>query len=221
MIMLESIVYGVEQAGERLEILKGVDLAVARGEIVALTGPSGSGKSTLLAIIAGVERPTSGRIQVDGTDYHGLSFDDLARLRRNRVGIVFQDFHLIATLTALENVALPLELTGSPHAMEQASRMLAQVGLLDRAAHRPLEMSGGEQQRVAIARAFVARPALILADEPTGNLDVDTGRKIMDLLFQLGQSWNATMVLVTHNPELAARAGCRYGLIQGKLQKMA
>ncbi|MEO5331049.1 MAG: ABC transporter ATP-binding protein [Magnetococcus sp. YQC-5] len=219
MIIMESVAYAVPHAGGRLEILKGVDLTVAPGETVALTGPSGSGKSTLLALVAGVERPTSGRIRVDGTEYRGLSMDDLTRLRRNRIGIVFQDFHLISTLTALENVALPLELAGVSDAMQQAARMLDLVGLLNRATHRPLELSGGEQQRVAIARAFVVRPALILADEPTGNLDLATGHRIMDLLFQLLASWNSAMVLVTHNPELAARTDHQYCLTDGRLQK--
>ncbi|MBF0627236.1 MAG: ABC transporter ATP-binding protein [Magnetococcales bacterium] len=221
MIALSSLVYGVTHAGRRLEILRGVDLAVAAGEIVALTGPSGSGKSTLLSLIAGVEVPTAGRIRVAGVDYAGLSQDELARLRGRRMGIVFQDFHLITTLTALENVALPLDLAGLPDALEQARRLLDQVGLGDRLHHRPLELSGGEQQRVAIARAFVARPALILADEPTGNLDPETGHRIMDLLFRLARSWQAAMVLVTHQPELAARADHHYRLDGGTLQKMA
>ncbi|MBF0271559.1 MAG: ABC transporter ATP-binding protein [Magnetococcales bacterium] len=221
MIILESVEYAVVHAGRPLEILRGVDLTVASGEIVALTGPSGSGKSTLLALIAGVERATRGRIRVDGQDFAGLTHDDLARLRGGRMGIVFQDFHLITTLTALENVALPLELAGVRDAMERAQVMLDQVGLRDRADHRPLEMSGGEQQRVAIARAFVARPALILADEPTGNLDLETGGRIVALLFRLARSWQAAMVLVTHNPELAARADHHYRLDAGTLQKMA
>ncbi len=217
---MQSIVYEVGQAEQRLKILKQVDLTVKQGDVVALTGPSGSGKSTLLALIAGVERPTSGRIWVDGRDYLTLSDDDLARLRRLRMGIVFQDFHLINTLTALENVALPLELSGAPDAVEKAHWMLDAVGLKERTTHRPLELSGGEKQRVAIARAFVARPALILADEPTGNLDIETGRKIMDLLFHLVQSWHAAMVLVTHNPQLAERADHRFHMTDGRLQKM-
>ncbi|MBF0212858.1 MAG: ABC transporter ATP-binding protein [Magnetococcales bacterium] len=221
MIMMSSVEYALVHAGRRLEILRGVELAVAAGEIVALTGPSGSGKSSLLALIAGVEHPTAGSIRVGGMELVGRSQDELARLRRSRMGIVFQDFHLIPTLTALENVALPLELSGTPEAMDRARLMLDQVGLRDRADHRPLEMSGGEQQRVAIARAFVARPALILADEPTGNLDLETGGRIMELLFRLARSWHAAMVLVTHNPELADRADRHYRLDGGTLQKMA
>ncbi|GAB0056450.1 putative ABC transporter ATP-binding protein [Candidatus Magnetaquicoccaceae bacterium FCR-1] len=220
MIRLESVAYAVEHAGRYLEILSGVDLEVAPGEIVALTGPSGSGKSTLLALVAGLERPTAGRIRVDGVALAGLSDEELARLRRERMGIVFQDFHLITTLTALENVALPLELARTANARERARRLLEQVGLGERLHHRPLEMSGGEQQRVAIARAFVAHPALILADEPTGNLDLETGSRVMELLFQLTRSWHAAMLLVTHNPELAARAHRHYRLHGGAPQEL-
>nr|CAX83887.1 ABC-like transporter, ATPase component [uncultured bacterium] len=220
MIHLESVTYTVEHAGRGLEILSGVDLEVAPGEIVALTGPSGSGKSTLLALIAGLDHPSSGRIRVDGVLLSGLSGEGVTRLRRERMGIVFQDFHLITTLTALENVALPLELARVPHARERARSLLDQVGLGERLEHRPLEMSGGEQQRVAIARAFVTRPALILADEPTGNLDQETGARVMELLFQLTRSWHAAMLLVTHNPELAARAHRLYRLHGGILQEV-
>ncbi|MBF0263208.1 MAG: ABC transporter ATP-binding protein, partial [Magnetococcales bacterium] len=176
---------------------------------------------TLLALIAGLERPTAGRIRVDGVALAGLADEELARLRRERMGIVFQDFHLITTLTALENVALPLELARTADARERARRMLEQVGLGERLEHRPLEMSGGEQQRVAIARAFVAHPALILADEPTGNLDLETGSRVMDLLFHLTRSWHAAMLLVTHNPELAARAHRHYRLHGGPPQEVA
>ncbi|MEO5347583.1 MAG: ABC transporter ATP-binding protein [Magnetococcus sp. YQC-9] len=220
MIRLESVTYAVEHAGRRLEILSGVDLEVAPGEVVALTGPSGSGKSTLLALIAGLEQPTAGRIRVDGVLLSGLTEDGVARLRRERMGIVFQDFHLISTLTALENVALPLELARMPNARQRARALLDQVGLGARLDHRPLEMSGGEQQRVAIARAFVTHPAWILADEPTGNLDGETGARVMELLFDLTRNRHASMLLVTHNPELAARAQRHYRLHGGSLQKI-
>ncbi|MBF0179182.1 MAG: ABC transporter ATP-binding protein [Magnetococcales bacterium] len=217
MIDLQSVTYVVEHSGRRLEILKGVDLRVARGEKVALTGPSGSGKSTLLALIAGLEQATSGQVLIDGRDPRVLSEDELARMRRDTMGIVFQDFHLIPTLTAQENVALPLELAGHADARRRAQELLTRVGLGDRLRHHPLELSGGEQQRVAIARAFVTHPPLILADEPTGNLDPGTGREVMELLMRLSADWNSAVLLVTHNPDLAARADRRLHLTGGLL----
>lgn len=188
-----------------VEVLRGVDLAVRRGESLGLIGPSGSGKSSLLMVMGGLERATAGRIAALGQDLSAMSEDALARFRRANMGIVFQSFHLIPTLTALENVALPLELAGIPDAMPRAAEELAAMGLGARGGHYPAQLSGGEQQRVALARAFVARPAILLADEPTGNLDGATGAAIMDQLFALRDRHGATLVLVTHAPELAAR----------------
>ena len=191
----------------QVNVLRGVDLVIASGETLGVVGPSGSGKSTLLMVMAGLERPSAGRIAVAGQDLAGLDEDALARLRRDRIGIVFQSFHLIPTMTALENVAVPLELAGRDDAFAAAGEELGRVGLGHRLEHYPSQLSGGEQQRVALARAFVARPGLLLADEPTGNLDGATGRAIIDLLFEMNERHGTTLVLVTHDPTLAAR--CR------------
>lgn len=188
-----------------VSILKGISLNVERGETVGLTGPSGSGKSSLLMLMGGLEAATSGGIKVLDQDITGLNEDALARFRRDHMGIVFQSFHLIPTMTALENVATPLELAGDREAFPKAQAELEAVGLGDRAGHYPAQLSGGEQQRVALARAAAPRPAILLADEPTGNLDSTTGEAIMDLLFNLRDRHGATLVLVTHAPELAAR----------------
>jgi putative ABC transport system ATP-binding protein len=188
-----------------VEVLRGIDLKVARGESLGLVGPSGSGKSSLLMLMGGLERATAGRVTALGQDLGAMSEDALARFRRRNMGIVFQSFHLIPTLTAQENVALPLELAGTPDAMARAGQELAAMGLAARTGHYPAQLSGGEQQRVALARAFIARPAILLADEPTGNLDAATGTAIMDQLFALRDRHGATLVLVTHAPELAAR----------------
>ena len=194
------------QAGE-VNILRGVDLAVEPGEAVGLVGPSGSGKSTLMMVMAGLERPSAGRVEVAGTDLNRLDEDGLATFRRGNVGIVFQSFHLIPTMTALENVAVPLELAGRRDALSEATRLLGRVGLSQRLSHYPGQLSGGEQQRVALARAFAAGPRLLLADEPTGNLDQATGKAVVDLLFELQDRSGATLVLITHDPALAARCG--------------
>ena len=188
-----------------VHILKGISLDVARGETVGLTGASGSGKSSLLMLMGGLERATSGLVQVAGQDLTPLGEDALARFRRQHMGVVFQSFHLIPTMTALENVALPLELAGEADAFTRAQAELSSVGLGERVGHYPSQMSGGEQQRVALARAVVARPELLLADEPTGNLDAVTGEMVMDLLFDLRDRHGATLFLVTHAPDLAAR----------------
>jgi putative ABC transport system ATP-binding protein len=188
-----------------VHILKGISLNVARGETVGLTGASGSGKSSLLMLMGGLERATSGLVQVAGQDLTPMGEDALARFRRQHMGIVFQSFHLIPTMTALENVALPLELAGEAEAFARAAAELSSVGLGERVGHYPSQMSGGEQQRVALARAVVARPDVLLADEPTGNLDAATGEMVMDLLFDLRDRHGATLILVTHAPELAAR----------------
>ncbi|GGE35534.1 ABC transporter [Primorskyibacter flagellatus] len=188
-----------------VEILRGISLDVSRGETLGLIGPSGSGKSSLLMLMGGLERATGGRIAALGQDLTAMDEDALARFRRQHMGVVFQSFHLIPTMTALENVATPLELAGHADAFERAAEELATVGLAARADHYPAQLSGGEQQRVALARASAPRPAILLADEPTGNLDGPNGQAIMDLLFGLRDRHGATLVLVTHAPELADR----------------
>ncbi len=202
-IALHGVDLSLGRGAARVHILKGISLNVAPGEAVGLVGPSGSGKSTLLMTMAGLERPDSGRVVVEGTDLAGLDEDALARFRGRRIGIVFQSFHLVPTMTALENVALPLELADAPDAHERAARELEAVGLGHRLHHYPAQLSGGEQQRVAIARAIAPEPAILVADEPTGNLDEATGAQIVDLLFSLKRDRGATLVLVTHDPGLA------------------
>ncbi len=188
-----------------VNILRGITLDVAAGEIAALVGPSGAGKSSLMMVAGGLERATSGRVEVAGHDLGPLDDDARARLRRDHLGIVFQGFHLIPTMTALENVALPLEFAGRADAFDQARAALGRVGLGNRIGHYPAQLSGGEQQRVAVARAFVGQPKLLLADEPTGNLDGATGKQVMDLLFDLAREQNTTLLLITHDMALAAR----------------
>lgn len=188
-----------------LDVLAGVNLTIAAGETVAIVGPSGSGKTTLLVLLAGLEPPTTGSIRIDGQDITALDADGLADIRRDRLGIVFQSFHLVPSLTALGNVALPLEIAGCRQARDRARDLLDRVGLRNRQDHYPSQLSGGEQQRVAIARALVHSPGVVLADEPTGNLDVRTGARIIDMLFELNAESNSTMVLVTHDSEIARR----------------
>ncbi len=188
-----------------VNILRGITLDVSGGEITAVVGPSGAGKSSLMMVAGGLERASSGRVEVVGRDLGPLDDDARARLRRDHLGIVFQGFHLIPTMTALENVALPLEFAGRGDAFDLASSALERVGLKARLGHYPAQLSGGEQQRVAVARAFVGRPRLLLADEPTGNLDGATGRQVMDLLFELARADGATLILITHDMGLAAR----------------
>jgi putative ABC transport system ATP-binding protein len=190
-----------------LAILSGVSLAIARGETVAVMGASGAGKSTLLALLAGLDEPTSGEVRLAGKDLTRLDEDGRAAVRAGHVGFVFQSFHLVPSLTALENVMLPLELAGRGDARAAALEVLARVGLAERVGHYPRQLSGGEQQRVAIARAFVTRPDVLFADEPTGNLDATTGERIMELLFGLNAETGTTLVLVTHDRALAARCG--------------
>jgi len=203
-----------------VNILCGLDLQVAPGETLSIVGPSGAGKTTLLMALSGLERPSAGLVQVAGFDLASANEDELARFRRRHIGIVFQSFHLVPTMTALENVALPLEFAGQPDALQQAAQALKATGLGARVAHFPGELSGGEQQRVALARAFVARPALILADEPTGNLDRETGQMVMELLFNLQQEQNTTLILVTHDEQLAGRCSRSIRMADGVLHAL-
>jgi len=204
-LRLQQVSLTLKSAAGPVNILQDVSLDVPAGQSVALIGPSGSGKSSMLMVAAGLERPTEGRVFVTGTDITGMGEDAAARFRRGRVGIVFQSFHLIPTMTALENVAVPLELNGVAYAWEAAAAELAAVGLAERGTHYPAQLSGGEQQRVALARALAPRPQILFADEPTGNLDSVNGGAIADLLFQLNAERGATLFLVTHEESLARR----------------
>jgi len=205
MIEARGLTRTFRSGGRPLEVLKGVELEISAGQFVAVAGPSGSGKTTLLGLLAGLDRPTAGRVIIDGQDLDALTEDERARFRVNRIGFVFQTFHLLPTLTALENVLVPLELAGSD-ATARASALLDRVGLGDRAHHYPVQLSGGERQRVSLARAFANRPRILFADEPTGNLDRETGARVAELLEQLNRDAGTTLVLVTHDGELAARA---------------
>ena len=216
-ILLEGVEVTLPSRAGPVAILRGIDLKVPAGEAVAVEGPSGSGKSTLLMIVAGLERVTGGHVQVVGADYAALDEDGLARLRAANIGIVFQSFHLVPTMTAIENVALPLEFFGEDDALAKATAALAEVGLSHRETHFPSQLSGGEQQRVAIARALAPRPSLILADEPTGNLDLATGAQVMDLLFTLKERTGATLLLITHDRALAKRCGRIVSLADGRI----
>jgi len=200
-----NVTLALGQGAGRVAILRGIDLQVAKGESVALLGPSGSGKSSLMAVLSGLERASGGGVQVTGADFTALSEDGLARARRGRIGIVLQAFHLLPTMTALENVAVPLELAGEADAFAIAARELEAVGLGHRLTHYPAQLSGGEQQRVAIARAMAPRPEILFADEPTGNLDAATGATILDLLFARQRDTGATLLVITHDPALASR----------------
>lgn len=217
MIRMEDVHLTLEGAAGAVNILRGIDLAIAEGETVGVVGPSGSGKTSLLMTVAGLERPTRGCIAIAGTDLEGLDEDELALFRRETTGIVFQNFHLIPTMTALENVMLPLELADCAAADSHARDALESVGLSRRLGHYPGELSGGEEQRVAIARAFVAAPKLLLADEPTGNLDSATGDIVMNLLFDLAASRGTTLVLVTHELALTQRCDRLLRLEDGRL----
>ena len=203
----ENVTLALGTGAARVEILRGVSLQVPKGESVALLGPSGSGKSSLMAVLSGLERATSGTIRIAGADFTALDEDGLARARQGRIGIVLQAFHLLPTMTAHENVAVPLELAGVADAFPIAAAELGAVGLGHRLTHYPMQLSGGEQQRVAIARATAPKPELIFADEPTGNLDAATGTAILDLLFDRQRDTGATLLVITHDPALAARCG--------------
>jgi putative ABC transport system ATP-binding protein len=217
MIQLQQVSKQVPSGDGTLTILHPLDLRIAAGQFVAITGPSGSGKSTLLGLIAGLDAPTTGRIVIDGVDITALDEDSLARLRGSRIGFVFQFFHLIPSLTAFENVLVPLELSGAAEPGVRARALLEEVGLTARGHHYPSQLSGGEQQRVAIARALANDPPVLLADEPTGNLDSVTGLQIVELLERINQARRTTLVLVTHDPEIAGRARATVSLRDGRV----
>ena len=218
-IALENLDLSLGSGAARVHILKGISLDVDAGEAIGLVGPSGSGKSTLLMTMAGLERPDSGRITIAGQDLAGMDEDALARFRGRNIGIVFQSFHLVPTMTALENVALPLELADRADAFARAEKELRAVGLGERLNHYPAQLSGGEQQRVAIARAIAPDPAIIVADEPTGNLDETTGGSIVDLLFAIKRDRGATLVLVTHDTALARSCDRMVRLRSGRIEE--
>ncbi|MEQ8193860.1 MAG: ABC transporter ATP-binding protein [Rhodospirillales bacterium] len=216
-VSLENVRLKLTSAAGEVNILRGIDCRIGAGETIGVIGPSGSGKTSLLMVMAGLEQPTGGAVTVAGTPFDGQSEDDLARFRRDHIGIVFQDFHLVPTMNALENVALPLEFAGAADAFERARAVLETVGLGHRLTHYPGQLSGGEQQRVAIARAFVSEPAILLADEPTGNLDGETGRTVMETLFDLHARHNTTLVLITHEPDVAERCSRVITLADGRI----
>jgi len=205
MIVVQSLVMELRAGSHVVPILHDITFEIPQKQVVAIVGPSGSGKSTLLGLLAGLDKPTRGSITIHGTDITALTETEMVHHRREHIGYIFQSFHLIPTLTALENVALPLELNGDPGAMSRAKELLQAVGLEDRQDHYPVQLSGGEQQRVAVARAFSTKPPVLLADEPTGNLDSATGELVIDLLFRLNHDHGSTIVLVTHDQSLANR----------------
>jgi putative ABC transport system ATP-binding protein len=217
MIELRGVSKTVPSGAGSLTILHPLDLAIAGGRVVAITGPSGSGKSTLLGLLAGLDAPSSGSVILDGVDITALDEDSLARLRGTRIGFVFQFFHLLPSLTALENVLVPMEIAGVPKAAARARSLLDEVGLADRGHHYPSQLSGGEQQRVAIARALANNPPILLADEPTGNLDSATGHSVIELLLAVNRTRQTTLVLVTHDPELAGVADLVIALRDGRV----
>ena len=218
-VVLEDVHLTLTAGSGPVNILNGVSLTVGQGETLAVVGPSGSGKTTMLMLMAGLERPSSGAVRMAGADLTAMGEDELARFRRENLGIVFQAFHLIPTMTALENAALPLEFAHHPEARRLALEALEQVGLGHRAGHYPAQLSGGEQQRVALARAFAPRPPIILADEPTGNLDEGTGARVMELLFRMQAEDGATLVLVTHDRNLAGRCGRTASMHSGRMEE--
>jgi putative ABC transport system ATP-binding protein len=217
MIELYKVSKTVQSGAESLTILHELDLTIPDGQFAAVVGPSGSGKSTLLGLVAGLDAPTGGRIQIDGEDITRMSEDALAHLRSRKIGFVFQSFHLIPSMTALENILAPLEIAGRPSAQARARQLLEDTGLTARAHHYPSQLSGGEQQRVAVARAFANDPSILLADEPTGNLDSRNGAHVFDLMLEMNRRRGATLILVTHDHELAARADRRISLRDGRV----
>jgi putative ABC transport system ATP-binding protein len=221
MITVQHVFKSVSDATGTLDILRDIDFSLARGETAAIVGASGSGKSTLLSIIAGLDTPSKGTVHIDGADLFALDEDQRAALRAQKVGFVFQSFQLLANLTALENVMLPLELAGRRDARSAATAMLQRVGLGERLGHYPKVLSGGEQQRVALARAFVVQPAVLLADEPTGSLDFATGERVMELMFELNREQGTTLVLVTHDRGIAARCDRRITIEAGLATELA
>ena len=217
LIQVQNLTRRVPDSGRLLTILDDVSFTVQAGETVAIIGASGSGKSTLLGLLAGLDLPSSGDVQVDGQSLFARDEEQRARWRAEEVGFVFQSFQLLPAMTALENVMLPLELAAHPRARQTAEALLARVGLAERAGHYPRTLSGGEQQRVALARAFAVSPRLLFADEPTGSLDHATGERVIDLLFEMNRAFGATLILVTHDPRLAARCGRRLEIARGRL----
>lgn len=217
MIEVRNVKRWIQNGSRRVEILKGISLSIPAGQFVAIVGASGSGKSTLLGLLAGLDTPSEGEIWLDGTPIHNLAEADLASVRGRKIGFVFQSYQLISTLTALENVLLPFELNVEGHGLKQARTLLEAVGLGDRMDHYPVQLSGGEQQRVALARAFVVNPPIVMADEPTGNLDSANGHLVLDMLLERNSHAGATLVLVTHDPEIASRADRKIVLKDGMI----
>jgi putative ABC transport system ATP-binding protein len=221
MIAAKNLTMHLTASGQSITILDDISLDIPKKQIIAIVGPSGSGKSTLLGLIAGLDKPTAGSILLDGVEITTLTESEMARYRRQKIGYIFQSFHLIPTLTALENVAVPLELNGDPRAGARAADLLGAVGLRDRRFHYPVQLSGGEQQRVAVARAFACRPPILLADEPTGNLDSATGRQVIELLLGLNRDHGSTLILVTHDQALASYAERIIELRDGRIESDA
>ena len=217
MIEVRNVKRWIQNGSRRVEILKGISLSIPAGQFVAIVGASGSGKSTMLGLLAGLDTPSEGEIWLDGTPIHNLKETELAAVRGRKIGFVFQSYQLIPTLTALENVLLPFELNIEGHGLDKARELLKAVGLADRMGHYPVQLSGGEQQRVALARAFVVNPPIVMADEPTGNLDSANGRLVLDMLLERHDHAGATLVLVTHDPEIASRADRKIVLKDGMI----
>ena len=219
MVHLKEVELILKSDAGEINILRGVDLSVAKGESIGVVGPSGSGKTSMIMVIAGLEKNSSGRVLVAGREISALNEDALAEFRRDHVGIVFQSFHLILTMTAHENVAVPMELAGQDDAFQRADEALAEVGLATRLKHYPGQLSGGEQQRVALARAFAIEPRLLLADEPTGNLDGDTGSRVVELMFGMAERSGTTLMLITHDPAIAQRCDRVVRMVDGRVEE--